>query len=136
MQKLLLRLITELEAIGRIHEELFDSDVREAMGGAIMQGFVRHIEDYEITDNLGMFTSSANKDVKQSLVRYVNEANHEAKELGLGSFHSRLAAFQDSAVTLPSPSGFDYEELFGHTPPEYYDAEGIVIWDRVRKIKK
>jgi hypothetical protein len=40
MDKLLLQLLERLEAIGEHHGELFDTEVRESMGIAIMQGFV------------------------------------------------------------------------------------------------
>ena len=34
-------LLNRLEAIGKNHKELFDSDVRQEMSNAIMEGFVR-----------------------------------------------------------------------------------------------
>ncbi|MCE9545543.1 MAG: hypothetical protein K8T25_08505 [Planctomycetia bacterium] len=131
MEALLLRLLTELQAIGRNHEELYDSEVREAMGVAIMEGFVRCISGYQIPADLGMMTENDNKSVRDALVRYINDANLRAAELCLASFHARLAAFQNRYVRVVPSSAKDYEELFGHTPPDWYDLDGNVIWDRV-----
>ena len=132
MGQLLLRLLTELETVGRDHEELYDSEVREAMGEVIMQGFVRSIPGYEVPKNLGMYDDAANAVVSGALACYIASANQVALEIGLTSFHSRLAAIQNRAVRVNPQTAEDYEELFGHTPPEWYDVDGNVIWDRVR----
>jgi hypothetical protein len=60
------------------------------------------------------------------------DANKSADEIGLSSFHARLAAYQNSAVRTNPAIAVDYEDLFRRTPPEWYDEAGNSIWDRVR----
>ena len=130
MQALLLELLIDLERIGNDHEDLFDSEVRERIGEAVMQGFVRAIPDYSVRTDLGMFKPEADAAVRQLLIRYIAAANALAADKQIMRFHDRLAAFQDSDVR--TPNGNDYDEFFGHTPPEYYNDDGTVQWDRVR----
>ena len=59
-------------------------------------------------------------------------ANKLADKIGLSSFHARLAAFQNRAARTNPDIAVGYEELFGHTPPEWYDEAGNIIWDRAR----
>jgi hypothetical protein len=132
MEEHLLKLLSTLESLGNHYDELYDSEVREAMGEVIMQGFVRCIEEYEIPAQFGMFTPNAEKSVRDSIASYIDSANRTAEECGLNCFHDRLNAFQNSDVRVNRAVNVDYEELFGHTPPDWYDEGGNVIWDRVR----
>jgi hypothetical protein len=52
--------------------------------------------------------------------------NDEAASQGITKFHDRLAVFQNGEVKTEG-SGGDYEEFFGHTPPEFYDENGVVV---------
>jgi hypothetical protein len=132
MEQILLKLLRELERIGHAHEELYDSEVREQMGNAVMAAYVRRTPGYFLPDQFGMYSKDADAEVRKSLAEYIERANALADEIGVTSFHARLAAFQNRAVRANPTVAVDYEELFGHTPPEWYDEAGNVLWDRVR----
>lgn len=126
MKVTLLDLLESLETIGNSYGELYDSEVRERMGVAIMEAFVRQRADYVIPDDLGMFSEPANRVVHSAIQRYIVDANRKAKSLGLLSFYDRLNALQDSSVQTANGRN-DYEEFLGHTPPEFHDTVGNVI---------
>lgn len=126
LDTLLQRLLERLESIGHQHEEIFDSEVRERMGMAIMDGFVHDRVDYTISNDMGMFSEEANVAVRSSIQEYVDEAKVVAKALGLAKFHERLAVFQNGEVVTEKDRN-DYDEFFGTTPPESYDEHGTVI---------
>ncbi|MBX9624135.1 MAG: hypothetical protein K2X82_10030 [Gemmataceae bacterium] len=120
------RLLEKLEGIGLQSGELFDTEVRERIGQVVMSGFVRNVTGFQLPDYLGMTSDEANAAVRSALREYIDEANAEAVRVGLTQFHDRLAVFQNSSVRTKK-TGSDYEEFFGHTPPEYYDINGNVL---------
>ncbi len=132
MEALLLELLRRLELLGDAHGELYDSEAREQIGDIVMDGFVRRKQGFTVPDRLGMLSDAADLELRKALISYIDEANKKAEEIGLSSFHERLAAFQNRAVRTNPAIDVGYEELFGHTPPEWYDEFGNVIWDRVR----
>ena len=132
MEEALLQLLKELEAIGEQHEELYDSEVREIIGNAIAEGFIRRTSGYRVPDGVKMYSDSANTSVRNALVQYIADAGQAASEIGLDSFHSRLDAFQNRNVRVNPKTAVDYEDLFGHMPSDWYDVDGNVIRDRVR----
>jgi hypothetical protein len=132
MKRLLVRLLERLERLGDDHGELYDSEVREQIGAAVMQGYVRPQAGYRLPEGFGMLSADADAEVRDALAEYIAGANARAAEAGLTTFHARLAAFQDPEVRTASPIAANYDEFFGHTPPEWYDDAGDVLWDRVR----
>jgi hypothetical protein len=126
MRHSLQTLLNALSEIGKDHPELYDSEVRERMGEVIMQAFVRAIPGYVVPDTFGLYSADANAKVRVAIDRYVSHANATAAQQTLTRFHDRLAAFQDTSVQTSIP-GHDYEEFFGHTPPEFYDEVGNVL---------
>lgn len=126
MEELLSILLERLRLIGEEHSELYDSEVREQMGEAIMEGFIREQKGFRLPDQFGMYSDEANRRVKAAIAKYIEGANKKTSEVGLKNFHDRLAAFQNSKVQTSVP-GNDYEEFFGHTSPEFYDEYGNVI---------
>ena len=132
MERILLELLCQLERLGEAHGELYDTEVRERMGDAVMEGYVRRSPQYLLPDQFGMNSAAGDARVREALAAYIERANGLAEEIGLTTFHARLAAFQDPAVRTPSDAAVDYDDLFGHTPPEWYDEAGNVLWDRVR----
>ncbi|WP_422931910.1 hypothetical protein [Singulisphaera sp. PoT] len=132
METLLLELLYRLESLGKVHGELYDSGAREQIGGLIMDGFVHNKPDYVMPHRLGMLSEDADLELRQSLTSYIEGANKLSAQIGLSSFHERLAAFQNPAVRTNQDIAIDYEEIFGHTPPEWYDEAGNILWDRVR----
>lgn len=127
MERILLELLQDLEAIGEDHEELFDSEVRDRMGEAILAGFVRSIPNYVVSDDLGMFNDRANRRVKEALQSYIEAASPLATELGLVTFHQRLAAFQNPEVRTSGHGWNNFDEFFGTTKSDCYDADGNVV---------
>jgi hypothetical protein len=132
VDELLFKLLLRIEEIGNIHEELFDSDVRQAMGDAVFYGFIRPLAGYQLPDDFGMFSASANQQVRTAISEYVDSANRRADELGLSTFHQRLAAFQNRSVRTPSERWNDFDEFFGYTNPDSYDENGTVINNDLR----
>jgi hypothetical protein len=130
MERLLLELLTKLERLGAANPELYDSEAREQMGIIIMDGFVRQKPGFTIPNRLGMLSETADSELRQALVAYIEGANKLAEDIGLSSFHARLAAFQNRSVRINSTIDVGYEELFGHAPPEWYDNSGNILWDR------
>ena len=110
--------------------ELHDSEVRERMSEALADGFIRAKADCGVRDDFGIFDSVANEDVRKAIISFILPANAVAADKRIVSFHDRLAAFQNHEMCVAP--GSDYEEFFGHSPPEWYDTDGHVIWDRVR----
>jgi hypothetical protein len=127
MDELLLDLLEGLERIADQHEELYDTEVRERMGLAIMDGFVRNKKDYEVPSDMGMSSVEANAAVHSAVTTYIDAANKRASTLGIRRFFDRLAAFQNGTVVTKSRFRRDFEEFFGHTPPEFYDENGNAI---------
>ena len=96
MKNQLLALLEALSRIGSDHPELYDSEVREQIGDAIMESFVRAHSDFTIPNEFGMYTFGANQLVRAALAKYISDASAEARAAGIESFHDRLAAFQDT----------------------------------------
>lgn len=130
INNLLLQLLTDFERIGDDHEELFDSEVRQQAGNALMAAFVRQTDGYDIPSSLGMFSEPANDALRTAIKKFVDGAIPVCQKHEIRLFHARLECLQDSTVL--TPRGNDYEEFIGHTPPDWYDEEGNVLWDRVR----
>jgi serine/threonine protein kinase HipA of HipAB toxin-antitoxin module len=72
-----------------------------------------------------MFTAEGNAAVRTAVADYIAAATQKAAELGIIRFHDRMAHLQNRVVR--SQQGYDYEEFFGHSPPELYDDAGNVI---------
>jgi hypothetical protein len=125
MRDVLKKLLDLLDEIGNEHEELFDSDVRQNMRNAIMEGFVRHRLQYEIPQDFGMFSDEGNTAVHKAIAEFVATANDKADELGISAFHDRLNVVQDESVC--SGNGNDYDEFLGHSRGEFFDERGNVI---------
>lgn len=125
MDDLLRKLLERLEAIAEDHEELYDSDVRQLMSNAIVDGFVRARNEHVIPDDFGMHSAQANAGVRSALDEFVFAANEKASELGIASFHGRLAVVQNGGVR--TQQGNDYEDFFGHSRPELFDEFGNVF---------
>ena len=125
MDEILLTLLNRLETIGERHEELYDTEVRQAIGNATMDGFVRGKADFSLPADFGMFTESSNSAVRDAVAEYIAAASQKAAELGISEFRDRMAHLQNRGVH--SPGGYDYEEFLGHSPPEFYDESGKVV---------
>ena len=97
MRNALKRLLDRLDAIGVEHEELFDSDVRQRMSNAVLDGFVRNRQKYNVPHDFGMFSTEANAAVMGAIAEFIVTAKRTADELQIKSFGCNpLAAFRDT----------------------------------------
>ncbi|MGD9128641.1 MAG: hypothetical protein PVH19_14790 [Planctomycetia bacterium] len=126
MEELLLQLLNRLEKIGNVHEELYDTECRERISNAVMDGFIRKKIDFVLADDFGLHTTEANFAVKEALAEYITNANVKAIELGVDDFHKRLTAFQNSNVKSDGEGNF-YDDFFGYSAPNTFDPLGNVI---------
>jgi AcrR family transcriptional regulator len=125
MHAILRRLLDRLDAIAEQHEEVGDTDVREAMSVTVFDGFLRPVPGFELTDRYAMFSDEGDQLVHQALAEFLPAVNQHAAEAGLTSFHQRLSAFQDGE--LQSTAGSYFDDYFGWANPKDYDAEGAVV---------
>jgi hypothetical protein len=125
IQPILSELLNSLEAVGGRNEEFFDTEVRQRVSDAIVDGFVREKPNYELPDEFGLYDDEANLAVRGALLQFIGSATAIAHRDGLASFHDRLASVQNRQVR--SDGGYDYEEFLGHSPPEFFDANGKVV---------
>lgn len=125
MAELLAALLNQLAAIGEEHRELYDSAVRQAMSNAVHHGFLKPRPDYMLADKFGMRTAEGNRRVRDALAGYIAGAASAAEATGLGTFHQRLAAFQDGSVRTARKR--DYDSFFGWANPAHFDEAGNVI---------
>jgi hypothetical protein len=126
MEELLRRLLNRLERVGNDHEELHDTECREQMSDAIMNGFVRASGADGLRNEFGLFSAEGNLAVREALLEYVERACAKAFALGLSGFHDRLAAFQNPNVASDG-EGILSDDFFGYATPESFDAAGNVI---------
>jgi hypothetical protein len=126
MEELLRQLLNRLGRIGNEYEELHDSECPERMSDAVINRFVRASPNYELPHQFGLHSAGANRAVRNALLDYIDRASIKASELGLDSFHDRLAAFQNPDI--PSDDeGLYFDDYFGYMAGEQFDAAGNVI---------
>ena len=104
-------LLDEIERIGRRHDELYDTIVREQMAEAILRAFVFDEPDYELPRQFGMESRRADAAIRRALERYIDKARRLARRHGLRDPAQRLRVFEDLEVT--SRGGETYDEFFG-----------------------
>ena len=125
MDEILLDLLNALEAIGEKHPELYDTECREDMGDPIFAGFISAdpaSSGYEVPSNVGLFSDEGNLAAKTAIQTFIDKAVPLAQQLGLDTFHKRLAAFQNPEIA--TPNGRPYDDFFGYTDPADYDESG------------
>jgi hypothetical protein len=122
METVLLELLHRLEAIEAEHEEIGDTEVRERMGAAVFNGFLKPTPNYQLAESFGMFTKKANKLVRLALAWFLPAARQAAQQDGLDTFHKRLEAFQNLNVRTEETN--DYNDYFGWWNPSCYDEDG------------
>ena len=108
MEDVLLDLLHRLEAIGDEHNELFDSEVREALDDAVFFGFIKPQPEFVLPEEFALFSAEGNRRVWKTLAWFLPLARQAAERVGLDTFHKRLAAFQNLAVRTRRKN--DYNE--------------------------
>lgn len=124
MRDSLLKLFEELEKVGAEHEELYDTEVREAMGSTVFRGFLK--PEGKESQMTYLDDEEANLRVVEALKNYIDAANEGARQFGLVKFKDRLAAFQDCSVI--TAEGNTTDDFFGYYNPAAYDDEGRFLW--------
>ena len=133
MTQALKTLLDDLDRVAEEHDEIYDTDVREQLAEAVMQGWVWQTEDWELPDELGLFSEEGNRAVRQALASFLESARgaQEKEEGDLGTPARRLFAFQDPAVK--SDDGSPYDEYFGHREALEDPYEPPPDWRAVRE---
>src|SRR5437667_240586 len=72
---LLRRLLEKLEDVSATNEEIFDTECRERLGIAVMEGFARKRGANIVACDLGMATAAANDVAYSAILEFVNDAN-------------------------------------------------------------
>jgi hypothetical protein len=111
-----------LQAVGDEHEELYDTETRDAMGAAIFDGFLWPEPAFEVPGDFGLATPEANASVQAALRDYIAAARALAPQVGISTFQQRLAALQDTTVW--TADGGTHDEFFGSYAACMYDEDG------------
>ena len=125
MDEFLRQLLNRLDAVALENEEIYDSESRDRMSRAIMDGFVRGQGVDSLGDNYGLHSPEANQTVREVLVKYIKMCNQESSRRDLVRFDDRLAKFQDSKVKSDVEGNY-YDEFFGHADSDWFDQNGQV----------
>jgi hypothetical protein len=121
-QYILRELMQKLENIAIDNPEIYTSEFREQISDIIWKGFVLPSDDYKLSDDFALSNDDANREVKQALQSYIQEASTTASSLSL-KFYKRLVVFQDRNIsTYPRRSHFD--DFFKWRDPNGFDASG------------
>lgn len=123
MEELLQLLLNRLEQIGHVHEELYGTECREMMSNAVAGGFLRDTPDYVVPSTFGLHSPAANFAVRIAITAYIGAAKSMAAQIGVVSFHERLAAFQDARVKSEK-EGLYFDDFFGYWSPDAFDSMG------------
>ncbi|WP_417737757.1 hypothetical protein [Rosistilla oblonga] len=126
MDESLRQLLNRLDVVGLENEEIYDSECREQMSRAVMDGFVRGSGVDSLADDFGLRCPEANRSVKSALADYIEACNREAAKRRLMRFHDRLVEFQNSEVRS-DVEGNDYDDYFGHAKADWFDHDGQMM---------
>ena len=120
MRELLLELQRRLAAIAGQHDEVHDTDSRDAILDAIEAGYLRAESGYRIPQQYRMFSWQADRDVTHLLEWFLPAARDAAERAGLDTFHKRLRAVQNRGDELAEVE----EAWFGWFDPADYTRGG------------
>src|SRR5882762_8114246 len=113
MEEAILDLLRTLRAIDADHDGLGDTIVRDFMTKEIFDGFLKPRPGFKPSGDYDM-SKEANRLVGEAIGTFCRKANAAAKREGLQTFQQRLAAFQNSKITLPGH--VNYNDYFGVIP--------------------
>lgn len=113
-------LYTELGEIAKAHEELTDTEVREALHETLNYAFVWGKPLPQLPVSYGMFSAEGDAEIAAAVARFLEAALPAAEVTELTVGERRLAALQDETITTPAGEQFDL--FIGHTehplPPD------------------
>jgi hypothetical protein len=113
IKRALKQFLTALDGIYAKHEEVGDTAVREQLGAAVHQGFIKRQRGYCLPNRFGMFSRVGDDLVRAAIERFLTHAEIRAASRALASPEARLAAFQDGDVE--TRAGTTYFDYFGYT---------------------
>ena len=119
LSELTLEFYNALELIGEEHEELYDTDVREALRGALNYYFVWGNDTSEMPVSYAMFSAEGDASVANAVREFCSQAKALAESEGMKTGQPREDVLQDAAVT--TRGGQSYDEFIGYAdrvPPE------------------
>jgi hypothetical protein len=114
MDHFLILLLNRLEEIGEANREIYDSESRDKMSDAVINGFVRPLDHFVLPATFGLFSDVGNAKVHAAIEEYIKSAAPEAHRLGLDSPDDRLAAFQNSDIHTARGQKY-FDDFFGYT---------------------
>jgi hypothetical protein len=135
MERVLAELLARLLAVAQAHPELEDTQVRERLDDAVHHGFLIPTPGYQLPNAFAMYSAEGDRAVRDALAWFLGAARAAAADEELDTFHKRLAAFQNSDVTV-GPQQVGYNDYFGWADPKPYDESGKVIPRASKKAKR
>ena len=126
MDRILIELLDSLDRIGQTHDEIYDTVCREKMSEPIFFLFIKPDSNYVMPDDFGLKSNDSNLAVRHAIQNYVEQARTIASNIGLDSFHKRLAAFQNCEIHSTIERNY-YDDFFGWSDPERFDENGDLI---------
>ena len=110
------------ERLGRRYGVSADTDVREAIHEAIMEGFVERQEDFSLPQSFEMLSKRGDALVRGAVGRFLDAANEESERLGCSDPRDRLLLLRRAEVPLPERTGSYDDFLAGlelsHATPD------------------
>ena len=104
-------LLEDLEKLGKEHEELYDTDVRERLWSVIEDGLIKQTKDFQVPRELGMFSPEANAALAKILKENIKRLREVFAVFDLHTEEKRRASFFNPE--LHTESGRSVEDFFG-----------------------
>jgi len=105
-------LLEDLEQIGGVHPELYDTDVRERMWEVTDRVLIQQTGDVEVPEDLGMFSAEGNRELRECLEQNLENLKAAFDVFGLDTEAKRLRSFFNPR--LRTEGGTFIEDFFGH----------------------
>ena len=116
------RLFDRLETIGDVHEELYDTDVREQLAEILYFAFVWAHQLPVAPLSYGMFSEEGDKMVADAVVEFLSESLPAAAAEGVDVGQPRHAAIQDASILTKRQQ--HYDNFIGHCD-EPFDPKAL-----------
>ena len=126
MDTLLKNLLNALSAIGITHKEIFDTECRNRMGDAILDGFIRRLPAFVLDNDFGLFSTDSNEAVREALLTFINDANNHTQINNIYNVKQGLNLFQNEDIN--SDNNDYYDAFFGYIKPKEFDDSDMVVY--------
>ena len=121
MKAALRQLLDDLDEAAEAHEEVGDSDVRDAMSKAVRHLLLVPKADYILPERFCMYTDEGDRLIKRARTRFFAHPETLALASSMATPMERLTAFQDES--LRSTKGSYYDDYFGHARDDYIELK-------------